>query len=465
MFYGFCRKRHLSTNSSCGGNKTVLFKNGFSNVLQVEELTAPVCSAKMSGIGLLNLPANAPSEIIEKELYRAFKSFELSANDLHDERKQINFQQVMELAEQYCIKCTEKEIETSFRRELFKDHENDTITGDEFVKLMTSIVLRIQSETAQAQEEQLTPRVVAPVVVLRKQPEPVASVEELTKSVDTEFASHLNFEQQSNLNTKIENKVQDHNHYLQSNPLLRQMLHDFMSNLLVHQPLNVFQFANQYFSNLHNPPADKENGTTPTAGSKVIYFSGAISSVFANGRLDIIERLKSDFPREVEAVISHTTRVKRPEEVNTVHYYFINPEDVENNNIEFVESITVGMVMYGISHVEFERVVRSGGRIGLLFLDMQGAQQIEEQRSYLGIESRGVYLKAKSQDDIQRVMENRKVYSQEHIENRKKALQEEEAQLQETNLYSLILDASSEDIDVIYSKIYQLVMDFISKDL
>jgi hypothetical protein len=126
---------------------------------------------------LLNVPVNAPAEIIQKELYKAFTSFNLSANELNDERKQINFQMVMELAEQYCITCSEAEVKSLFLTLLNKDHENATITADEFVKIMTHVMLRIFSEAEQIKTPNLTPRIVQPTKEFKKHPEPVPTIE------------------------------------------------------------------------------------------------------------------------------------------------------------------------------------------------------------------------------------------------------------------------------------------------
>jgi guanylate kinase len=262
---------------------------------------------------------------------------------------------------------------------------------------------------------------------------------------------------------KVEKKLQDHAQYLQHNLLLKQILHDFMSNVLVHQPLDVFHFAKQYFSNLQDSVKQKT-----AAKSKVLIIAGAVTSAFKNGRMQLAERLRTDFPREIEVIVSHTTRPKRLGEVNGIHHHFITEEDIETNNIEFVESTDVGEEFYGTSREEFERVVRSGGRIGLMFLDTQGAEQIVEQRDYLGVECRGVYLKPKSIEHVKEAMKERKVYGKEAIEKRIKLLEEEACQLPQTSRihnYTLFLEADPESAEEVYKKIHQLIMDFATKDL
>lgn len=76
--------------------------------------------------------------------------------------------------------------------------------------------------------------------------------------------------------------------------------------------------------------------------------------------------------------ISHTTRAKRPNEVNGVNYFFI--EEVEFRRMiergDFIEYATVFGAFYGTSHRWVEETLRKGIDV-ILEIDWQGMQQIK----------------------------------------------------------------------------------------
>lgn len=56
------------------------------------------------------------------------------------------------------------------------------------------------------------------------------------------------FEHQSLLQFKQSMLQAQYDEYLGDQVVLKQILHDFMTSLLVHQPKDIFAFAKEYFS-------------------------------------------------------------------------------------------------------------------------------------------------------------------------------------------------------------------------
>jgi len=85
--------------------------------------------------------------------------------------------------------------------------------------------------------------------------------------------------------------------------------------------------------------------------------------------------------------ISHTTRPKRPAEVNGDHYHFISPRQFQqmSDGGGFIEHAQVFGNHYGTSHSWVESQRNSGYDI-ILEIDWQGARQVREQvRDSIGI--------------------------------------------------------------------------------
>mmetsp|Transcript_97750 Transcript_97750/g.273580 ORF Transcript_97750/g.273580 Transcript_97750/m.273580 type:complete len:112 (-) Transcript_97750:190-525(-) len=73
-------------------------------------------------------------------------------------------------------------------------------------------------------------------------------------------------EQQEKLELREEELRQEHTKYLQQHPELRQVLNDFMSSVLLHQPEHAFDFAREYFSAFAEAePGDVEAVTADAA--------------------------------------------------------------------------------------------------------------------------------------------------------------------------------------------------------
>jgi len=95
------------------------------------------------------------------------------------------------------------------------------------------------------------------------------------------------------------------------------------------------------------------------------------------GKTTVAQRVLED-PR-VERVITATTRPPRPREAHGRDYLFMSPSEFEERRSrgEFIEWAEVYGHYYGSPRAGVE-AIRSAGRIPLLVVDIQGAEQIRE---------------------------------------------------------------------------------------
>lgn len=87
------------------------------------------------------------------------------------------------------------------------------------------------------------------------------------------------------------------------------------------------------------------------------------------GKTTLAQYLKD---QGIPELISHTTRLMRPGEVQGETYYFVKHEDFEQ--IEMVEQTTYNFHSYGTSLGEVERVLSSGGS-AFAIVDKAGVEQ------------------------------------------------------------------------------------------
>jgi len=95
------------------------------------------------------------------------------------------------------------------------------------------------------------------------------------------------------------------------------------------------------------------------------------------GKGALVRRLASDFPDTFALVVSHTTREPRDGEVDSQDYHFVS-HDVASAAIEsgaFLEYAFVHGAIYGTS-IAAVAAAAEGGRLPLLDVDVQGAEQL-----------------------------------------------------------------------------------------
>jgi guanylate kinase len=102
-----------------------------------------------------------------------------------------------------------------------------------------------------------------------------------------------------------------------------------------------------------------------------------ISGPSGVGKDAVIERLRERFPDAFFAVTA-TTRVRRPGEIDGVHYYFLSDGDFRARLAagEFLESATVYGNLYGVLRAPVRAALARGQDV-FVKVDVQGAAAIE----------------------------------------------------------------------------------------
>ncbi len=148
-----------------------------------------------------------------------------------------------------------------------------------------------------------------------------------------------------------------------------------------------------------------------------------ISAPSGAGKSSLIQALFKTQPAyDMQVSISHTTREKRPGEVEGEHYYFVSVDEFKQliKQDAFLEYAEVFGNYYGTSRPRIERVLSQGIDV-FLDIDWQGARQIREKMP----NSRSIFILPPSKDELARRLQGRGQDSDEIIAKRMdKAVQE-----------------------------------------
>ncbi|MFB6214952.1 MAG: guanylate kinase [Candidatus Bipolaricaulia bacterium] len=127
--------------------------------------------------------------------------------------------------------------------------------------------------------------------------------------------------------------------------------------------------------------------------------------------------------------ISHTTRDKRPEEVDGEDYYFVDRGEFERFKKEdrFLEWAEIYGDYYGTSREEIDRI-KSNGRDPFLDIDVQGADQLRADPS---VDAVFVFLAPPSLEELEKRIVNRGAESPGTREKRIQVAREELSRIPE----------------------------------
>ncbi|MCF7889653.1 guanylate kinase [Candidatus Bipolaricaulota bacterium] len=127
--------------------------------------------------------------------------------------------------------------------------------------------------------------------------------------------------------------------------------------------------------------------------------------------------------------VSHTTRDKRPDEVEGEDYYFVDREVFERFRKEdkFLEWAEIYGDYYGTSRKEIDRI-KSEGRDPFLDIDVQGAEQLRADPS---VDAVFVFLAPPSLEELERRIVDRGAESPETMERRMEVAQKELSRIPE----------------------------------
>ncbi|WWO96984.1 MAG: guanylate kinase [Candidatus Dasytiphilus stammeri] len=142
-----------------------------------------------------------------------------------------------------------------------------------------------------------------------------------------------------------------------------------------------------------------------------------ISAPSGTGKTSLIQEvLKQQLIVSAQLSISHTTRKKRSQELNGVHYYFISNEKFCNmiQNEEFVEYAKIFGNFYGTSRASIQTILSTGINV-VLDIDWQGAQQIRKKISTF---TSSIFILPPSKEELVRRLYYRGQESQQSITQR-----------------------------------------------
>ncbi len=146
-----------------------------------------------------------------------------------------------------------------------------------------------------------------------------------------------------------------------------------------------------------------------------------ISAPSGAGKTSLVRALVEEDP-ELVISVSHTTRDKRPGEIDGDHYHFIASQQFQEISKAqgFIESATVFGNNYGTSH-QWVEAQRAAGFDVILEIDWQGAHQVREALR----DSIGIFVLPPSLEQLEMRLRQRRQDSDEIIRQRMQAAVEE----------------------------------------
>lgn len=152
--------------------------------------------------------------------------------------------------------------------------------------------------------------------------------------VQPDLAAALTHQEIAALNSRKVALKAGHTSYLASHPEVKNMLNDFLSQVLLSRPDDVFSFAADHFAELS--PADAE------VVGKAGYCPVVVCGPMGVGKGTLLNLLMKAFPGRFARSVSHTTRPMRPGEVDGEDYHFTTrdkmQQEIEDGKfIEFMD--------------------------------------------------------------------------------------------------------------------------------
>ena len=129
-----------------------------------------------------------------------------------------------------------------------------------------------------------------------------------------------------------------------------------------------------------------------------------ISGPSGVGKDSVIDQLRPVLP-DVHFAVTATTRPRRPNEIEGIHYYFLDPDEFQRRREdgEFLESAVVYANHYGVPRTPIRRALERGQDV-VVKVDVQGAATIRA-RSPDGI---FIFLAPESMPELYRRLSGRK---------------------------------------------------------
>jgi len=232
---------------------------------------------------------------------------------------------------------------------------------------------------------------------------------------------------------------------LENYPQLKALLNDFLSNVLLYKPKDVYNFAQTYFSTFHSN-LNLDNINQKSVPIVICGPSGV-------GKGTLIDKIMAEFPNKFGFSVSHTTRKPRNSEQNGVHYHFTNLEEMNKEISEgkFVEFANVHGNLYGTSKAAVDTVMATG-KTCILDIDVQGAEQVKKS----SLKAHYMFIAPPSMEELEKRLRARGTETEESIQKRLHNAKKELEYIQKEGFWDIILQ--NDDLDQTYEKFKQWIL-------
>ncbi|MBI6851312.1 guanylate kinase [Pseudomonas lijiangensis] len=144
-----------------------------------------------------------------------------------------------------------------------------------------------------------------------------------------------------------------------------------------------------------------------------------VSAPSGAGKTSLVKALIDDSEKnsgqQIRVSVSHTTRAKRPGEVDGVNYHFVDRTEFQRmiEHGDFLEQAEVFGNLYGTSQSHLQQTLDEGHDL-ILEIDWQGAQQVRKQMPH----ARSIFILPPTQQALRQRLTNRGQDSDEIIDAR-----------------------------------------------
>ncbi len=175
-----------------------------------------------------------------------------------------------------------------------------------------------------------------------------------------------------------------------------------------------------------------------------------VSAPAGTGKTTLVSMLKEEFP-DVLTSVSYTTRQKRPDEVEGVHYHFVSHEEFEKRvgKLEFLEYVRLYGDSYGTSKNWVELALRQGKHV-ILTIDTQGALQLKEKKI---CEAIYIFIEPPSLEVLKQRLMHRKTETTEVMAKR---LEWAKKEMQMASFYDY--DIVNDDLETAYDTLRSIII-------
>ncbi|KAI0540790.1 THO complex subunit 1 transcription elongation factor-domain-containing protein [Xylaria digitata] len=194
---------------------------------------------------------------------------------------------------------------------------------------------------------------------------------------------------------------------------------------------------------------ESSKGQRPGNGKPVI-----LSGPNSVGKSTLIRMLLDRQKGVFNKIIQHTTRSPRDGEVNGQDFHFVDLKTFNTmmDGDYFLESSTHNDFQYGTSQ-KLVSAPETSDKVALIHLDREGTQMAKES----GFPARAVFIAPPSLETLETRMRKSESLSEEEIQRKLKAAQEEIDQSSSSDLYDKII--TNDDLETAYKELEEFIYD------